>query len=234
MLFALIFKSLPAKLVLHRTEVHTLRCAEGRWNKTHRKSSDFALFSLSAGQCYIPHPGGQKSDECRGPDCQGLICGFYQVPKGVWNSSSQFSRSVMAHEGSGEEATCEEGEAWGVSDPCAPRLAEETHLTCPSPQRVQGHGLFLILQVTSEKFQGSNPSNSSNSSWLFPLSLFFLARLLFAASYIPFHIEAKVLLWIHSIFFLDNKVHCTTNPRHVEERGMCLLLELQCHSCGVS
>lgn len=137
--------------MLHRIEVHTLRCAEGRSNQTHWKPSDFAPFSLSAGQRYIPHSGSQESDECRGPDGQGLVRGFHQVPEGVWNSSSQFSRSVMAHEGAGEKATREEGEAWGVSNPCAPRLAEETHLTSPSPQRVQGHGLFLILQLAKKK-----------------------------------------------------------------------------------
>lgn len=148
MLFALIFKSLPAKLVLHRIEVHTLRCAEGRWNQTHRKVIWLcSLFSVSAGQRYVPYPGGQESDERRGPDRQGLVRGFHQVPKGVRNSGSQFSCSVMAYEGAREEAAGEEGEAWGVSDPCPPRLAEETHLPSPSPQRVQGYGLILILQV---------------------------------------------------------------------------------------
>lgn len=57
----------------------------------------------------------------------------------------------MAHEGAGEEAARKAREAGGVSDPCASRLAEETHLTCPGPQRVQGHGLFLKKERKKEK-----------------------------------------------------------------------------------
>lgn len=225
MLFALILKSLPAKLVLHRIEVHTLRCAEGRWNKTQRKSPDCAVFFFSAGQRYFPHPGRQESDERRGPDGQGFVRGFHQVPEGVRNSGSQFSRSVMAHEGAREEAAREEGEAWGVSDPGAPRLAEETHLTGPSPQRVQGHGLFLIQQVARKK-KFLTPQTLRTPPDFSHLSLLFLSRLLFAAYPVPRRGKGVAVDTISGVL-------CTTKARYVEERGMCLLLELQCHSCGV-
>lgn len=96
-----------------------------------------------AGQCYIPHPGGQELDECRGPHSQGLLRGFHQVPEGVRHSGGQFPGGILAHEGPGEETPGEERETGGVSDTCQARLAEKTHLPCPSPQRIQGHGLLL-------------------------------------------------------------------------------------------
>lgn len=98
---------------------------------------------LAAGQRHLPDPGSQEPHERRGPDRQGLLRGLHQVPEGVRHGGRQLARGVLAHEGAREEAAGETGEARRVPDARQTRLAEETHLPRPGPERIQGHGLLL-------------------------------------------------------------------------------------------
>lgn len=93
-----------------------------------------SFLSWAAGQCHIAHPGCQEPDERRGPHGEGLLRGLHQVPEGVRHGGRQLARGLLAHEGTGEEASGEEGETRRVSDPRATRLPEEAHLTCAGPQ----------------------------------------------------------------------------------------------------
>lgn len=61
----------------------------------------YSRFSpFPAGQCYIPHPGSQKPDECCCPHGESILCSLNQIPEGLWDSRCQLSRCVLEDEGS--------------------------------------------------------------------------------------------------------------------------------------
>lgn len=84
-------------------------------------------FLYLAGQCHVPHPSGQKPDECCGPHCKSFLRGFDQIPEGLRHGGGQLPRRILEDEGAGKETISQEGKTGGISDSSEERLPEETH-----------------------------------------------------------------------------------------------------------